>query len=204
MTNYITEDELRNYIGSEALNSGNVLSSVCTVASRAVETMCERTFLQDDDVSVRYFEPCDYFHVEVDDISTATGLIVRTDDSGTGSYSTTWTLDTDFFLEPINQRSGGIGGWPYTEIHSLLSRAFIRAYVPARRPSVKVTARWGWAAVPDQVKQATLIAAARLFKMKDAPDGFVGLDGWGPVRVKENPEVRALLGPFMKHPVVVA
>ena len=69
---------------------------------------------------------------------------------------------------------------------------------------MKVTAQFGWAAVPDLVSHATKIAAARLFKMKDATDGFIGVAGWGPVAVKENPEVRALLQPFMKSPAVVA
>ena len=202
MADYVTEDGLRAYIGSESTNFASILPTICTVASRGIDGLCGRYFSQDAAVSVRYFDPDDPYCTPTDDISTTTGLIVATDDAANGGYSTAWTLDTDYFLEPVNQRQGPVGGWPYTEITALNTRWFARNVI-SRRPLVKVTARWGWAAVPDQITHAALIAAARLFKMKDAADGFIGLDGWGPVRVKENPEVRALCGPFIRNPVVV-
>lgn len=202
MSDYIDSDDLRGYIGSESSNFESVIGTLCTVASRAVEAMCDRVFTADTSASARYFDPESWYCCPVDDISSSSGLIVATDDNADGTYSTTWTVNTDFFLEPVNSRSGAIGGWPYTELTALSTKQFNRT-VWNRRPLVKVTAKWGWPAVPDAVVQATTIAAARLFKMKDAPDGFIGLDGWGPVRVKENPEVRALLSPFMKSPVAV-
>lgn len=204
MSDYITPDDLRAYIGSSTTNSDPVAIAVCTVVSRTIDAMCDRHFYQDAAVSARYFDSDDWYYTEVDDISTTTGLIVATDDAADGTYSTTWTLNTDYFLEPINQRQGGIGGWPYTRITSLSTLIFYKRSVLYRRPLVKVTARWGWAAVPDAVRQAALVGAARLFKMKDAPDGFIGVAGWGPVQLRENPEVRALLGPYMKAPYAVA
>ena len=203
MTNYIDPDELREYIGSDTSQFQTVIDTLCTVASRSVESICDRNFTQDTSATAQYFDPRTWYCCEVDDISTTNGLLVATDDDGSGNYSTSWTLNTDYFLEPVNQRQGPISGWPYTELTVLQTKVFRKQSLNLR-PLVKVTAQWGWAAVPEPVKQATLIAAARLFKMKDAPDGFVGLDGWGPVRVRENPEVKALLGPFMKYPVVVA
>jgi hypothetical protein len=202
LTDYISVAQLRDYIGSDTSNFEAVAQTACTVASRAVETMCDRVFTADTTATARYFDADSYYCVDVDDFHTVTGLIVATDDAADGTYSTTWTINTDFITLPVNQRQGGIGGWPYTELRSLGTRTLTKPY-PYVRPYVKVTAKWGWAAVPDQVEHATLVAAARLFKMKDAADGFIGLDGWGPVRIRENPEVRALLGPFIKHPVSV-
>ena len=201
MTNYLTVDDLRDHIGSDTTNFAGVAARVCTVASRTVEQMCERYFTQDSGVTVRYFDPYSHWECPVDDISTVTGLLVATDDAVDGTYGTSWTITTDFLLKPINQRRGGISGWPYECIQAVDTRSFT---LNTRRPFVKVTAKWGWAAVPDNVTQAALLGAAYLFKMKDAADGFVGVDGWGPVRMKQNPAVHDLLLPFMKVPVATA
>lgn len=204
MTDYITPAELRDYIGSETTNFAALAQRTCTVTSATINGMCGRYFYQDAALSAKVFDPDDAYCTKVKDISTTTGLIVATDDAADGTYSTTWTLDTDYFLEPANQEQGGITGWPYTKITSLATRVFWKRTSAYRRPLVKVTAKWGWAAVPDPVKHACLEGAAQRFKMKDAADGFIGLDGWGPVRVRENPDVQALLGPYMKDRVVMA
>jgi hypothetical protein len=64
---------------------------------------------------------------------------------------------------------------------------------------VQVTAQWGWAAVPDSVKQATKILAAEIFRLKDAPLGVAGFNDFGPVRVREVPQVSMLLKRY-RHP----
>ncbi|MDX2921298.1 hypothetical protein PV370_25695, partial [Streptomyces sp. NE06-03C] len=59
---------------------------------------------------------------------------------------------------------------------------------------VQVTARWGWPAVPDEIVQATLIQAARLYKRKDSPEGVTGSAEWGVVRLsRRDPDVWALI-----------
>ncbi len=205
MANYITSTQLREYIGSESANFQTVIDQVVTVVSRTIEQVCERTFFADSTVSTQYYWPDSWWSTPVDDIWTTSGLIVTTDDTGAGNYTTTWTLDTDFFLEPINQRRGGITGWPYDSMTALLSRAFVRGtQFQFRRPPVKVVAKYGWAEVPDNIVQAALVGGAYLYKLKDAADGFVGISGWGPTRVKENPAFNDLLGPFKKNAVVVA
>lgn len=204
MADYITPDDLRDYIGSTTANFASVAQAACTVASRTVETICERVFFADTVASAQYFTPDSWYCCQTDDISTTADLAVTTDDAADGTYSTVWTLDTDYYLEPVNRIVGGISGYPYTELRSLRFRPFFLPSFVQRRPPVKVVARWGWAAVPEAVTHACLLGAARLFKMKDAPDGFVGLAGWGPVQIRENPEVRALLTPYMKSPYVIA
>jgi hypothetical protein len=56
-----------------------------------------------------------------------------------------------------------------------------------------VTGVFGWPAVPANVKQAALIAAADLFRLKDAPFGIAGFGEFGVVRVQANPRVMSLL-----------
>jgi hypothetical protein len=62
---------------------------------------------------------------------------------------------------------------------------------------VRVTARWGWPAVPAQVAEATLRTAARAYRRKDSPDGVAGSSDWGLIRVPNlDPDVRQMLSIF--------
>ncbi len=66
---------------------------------------------------------------------------------------------------------------------------------------VSITARWGWNAVPDAVKQATTIQALRFFKRKDAPFGVAGSPDLGSelrLLAKVDPDVAVILGPFTR------
>jgi hypothetical protein len=202
---YITVDELRAYTKDPGQLDQSIYEDAIAAAEVEVNAVCGRYFSQDAAVSVQYFWPDSNGCCPVDDISTATGLIVAVDTAGTGTWSDTWTITTDYFLEPINQNQGGIVGWPYTEIRATLaSKYFPQRYFPYVRPTVKVTARWGWAAVPAPVKQATKIIATKLYKMSEAPFGVAGFDQWGTIRVGNIPEVQNLLGPFMLDRYAVA
>ena len=199
MTDYITTLDLRAYIGSATTNFDTVAQDACTSASRMIETMCERVFTTASTATTRYYMPTDHYCVDVDDFYTTDGLIVATNDGAVyGAYDTPWTIGDDFRPYPINGRSGAIDV-PYNALLAVGGKYFWRYIFE----TVSVTAKWGWAAVPAPVRQATLMAAAQLFKLKDAPDGFVGLDGWGPARVRENPAIRTTLGPYMRHPIAV-
>lgn len=202
--NYVTEDELRERIGSDTLNFPTTITNACTSASRLIENMTGRVFYDSGSVSARYYEPDEPWCCDVDDFTTTTGLIVQTDTGYDDTFATTFTLDTDFIVTPRNQIRNG-QPWPYTGLRiAPRSTGWFPPPCAGQHETVKVTAQWGWSAVPDQVHEACLVAAAQLFSAKDAPDGFVGLDGWGPVRTRENPEVRALLGPYMLNgPVTV-
>lgn len=202
MSDYITEDELREYIGSDTTNFATTAASVCTVASRAVEQFCGRYFYADSVVSARYFPVWNNWSACTDDISTTTGLIVATDDGYDGTYGTTWTITTDFVLQPANPARSGTTV-PYRELAATGTKVFPPSYRGRPNP-LKVTATWGWAAVPADVKHATLLHAAWLFKMKDSPDGFVGMSGWGEVRVRENAAVASLLTPYALDTVAIA
>ncbi len=201
--NYITGLELREYLGSDTTNWADLIDAACTVASRTVEGMTDRIFFDEGVVSTRYYEPEDYYCVEPDDFSTATGLVVQTvSNYVSGTYDLTWDA-TSYRLEPVNRNHGPYSGWPYEKIVARGISRFFPLPVPGLPETVAVTAQWGWEAVPEQIKHATLIAAKRLFQLKDAdPTGTMGLDGWGPVKIRENPEVRALLEPFARSGLV--
>ncbi len=68
---------------------------------------------------------------------------------------------------------------------------------------MQITGIWGWATVPAAIRQATLIAAAEIFKLKDAPFGVTGFGDLGIVRIQANPMVARLVGPYIRNPVLV-
>lgn len=119
------------------------------------------------------------------DIGTLEGLVVEV--GAAGSWS---DVTANVEAEPTDALGQGL---PVT---SLL---YLGAPWPAGpRQRVRVTARWGWPAVPDVVQQAALIQATRLFKRKDSPEGVTGSAEWGVVRLSRiDPDVSALIKNLM-------
>lgn len=199
---YVTTAELKGELGISDSTNDTQIALAITAASQAVTTWCERDFNAAGSVTARSYYPTHERLVMVDDISTATGLVVKTDTGDTGTYDT--TLDaTAYQLEPLNGVATGLTGWPYTSIRAVDSSIFQTSYY---RPSVQVSANWGWASVPGPVKKATMVMAARLYKRKDSAEGVLsGFGEFGPVRVgtRMDPDVEKLLMPYRKMPVPV-
>lgn len=190
---YATLAELKTRLGITDTNDDTVLTAALASASRAIGKYCRRQFNDAGAVSARYFYPMSRFLVEVDDFSTTTGLILELDTDDDGVYETL-TIDTDFQNEPLNGIRDGETGWPFWRIRAVESEYFRNG----RRASVKVTARWGWAAIPAPVKEATLALAEETFKMKDSPYGIAGMGEFGFVRVRENPKIVSLLKDYRR------
>jgi gp6-like head-tail connector protein len=199
--NYATLDDLKVRLGiNDVTFDDSILDAALDSASRAVENFCSRQFNDVGllGVSARVYYPDSIVCTEVDDFSTTTGLVIQTDQSGAGVYDTTWAT-TDYQLAPLNNIVGGQPGYPFNRILAVGSRLFLfpQVFYTLRRAPVRVTARWGWAAVPDPVHQATLIMAEEIAKLKDAPFGVAGFAEFGSVRVVEhNPKAKMLLRPY--------
>lgn len=136
----------------------------------------------------------------VHDIHDTENLVIETDSADSGAFADTWTSD-DYVLEPLNNLEGESYS-PYWRI-----RAVGGLWFPTcnRRPALQVTAAWGWAAVPADVKQGALIKVGRLFTRKDSPQGVAGFGEFGVVRISKttDPDVAEMLGPF-RHPRLTA
>lgn len=152
------------------------LELAINAASRQIEKHCGRNFTQDATVSARVFAAERCFRVEVDDISTATGLIVKTG-VVPGTFDTTWTT-ADYQLEPLNGRRNA-QAWPYTSLAAISGLMFPTGPVAL----VQVTAKWGWAAIPDDVTQAAVFQAEYLFKTNDVPLGATSFNETGILRL---------------------
>lgn len=160
-------------------------------ASRAIDEYTNRNFYNAG-TAVRYYAPSDDFNVTTDDFISISSLETMTDTDQT--YDTTWA-STDYQLEPLNGIADGIPQ-PYNHLRAVGNYTFLTLGGEA---TVKVTAVWGWNAVPIQVTQATIIQASRVFKRLDSPLGIISGE-YGSMRVGSmvDPDVRQLVDSLRK------
>lgn len=184
-----------------------LLNAALNAASRSVDDFCGRRFYLDATTSQRVYNPTHRLagfnavtyaaqslfipsgaglgtQFIVDDIGDTAGLVVEY-----GSNSAGWTALTpdDYLPENAVARGEPITGLVCDTGFPMMGTTRLR-----------VTAKWGWPAVPDQVVEATLILAARLFRRKDSPEGVIGTAEWGTVRLsRTDPDVAALLSRFV-------
>ena len=168
-------------------------------ASRGIERVCKRQFNKAASATARTVYPTRDRLVITPDFHTDTDLVVAADTTDDGTFDTTFAA-SDLQLEPLDGVQDGIEGWPYWRIRAVGTTDFPRL----ERASVRVTAQWGWTAVPADIKEATLIAAAELFKLVDAPLGVTGMADWGMIRVRDNPKVYSLIAPYARSRKKVA
>lgn len=203
---YVNADTLAAYIASAnnetAIPTDNretELEAACAAASRRVEEFCNRVFWDADSATARVYSARHIDRLDLDEFHTTTGLVIATDTTGDGTYDTTWS-STDYQLEPVNGVRHGRPGWPYSTIRAVGDYRF-PVNAEAR---VQVTARWGWADIPAEVTQATLITAHRLFMRATSPEGVAGFDQLGAVfRVaRVDPDVADLLDPVVRKALI--
>lgn len=196
---YATLSELKQFVGIPTADTVDdvTLQLALDSASLQVDAFCDQTFGDDATPTVRLYEVADTHQVDVDPIASATGLVVKTDDNNDGVFETTWTIDVDFRLEPLN---AAVSGQPFDRLVALGTRWFPKL---AHRPGLQVTATHGWptGTAPAPVKNATLIQASRLWKRKDAPFGVAGSVEFGSemrLLAKLDPDVESLLRPYRR------
>lgn len=166
---------------------------------RAVDSITGRRFWLDADAEqVRYYTPRARLALQIDDLVTLTSVAVDT--TGDGSYDTTWTIGTDFVLEPVNGPSEQPAR-PYTMLR--VRRSSGQCLPTWVEQSVKVTGRFGWSSVPDDITTACTILASKLLRRtREAPFGIVtaGIDQATAMRIGRNdPDVYTLLVNYDRH-----
>lgn len=164
-----------------------LLEAAINAASRQIDRWCGQRFWADDDAVTREFyiddtrTPVDLRQDDVAGIADVDDLEVKTDTAGTGSYATTLTVGTDFLLAPANA-AVLTPARPYTSLTALSGgTGFARSN---GRPSLQITAKWGWPVVPDEVVEACLLQSIQIWKAKDAPFGIAGTGEFGFLRIR--------------------
>ena len=202
---YCTLDQLKSEMRIATHDSADDtrLELSIAAASRQIDAHTGRRFWQDSTVQVREFYADDPLNCFTDDISTTTGLIVQADEAEDGTYSETLTLGTNFILLPVNA-ADNVPVHPFTQIRIVNTDNYSGFPYRVLRPGVRVTAKFGWPAIPDDITKAALIQASQLFKASDAVFGAAQFGEAGVamrVQARLNPMAEALLETYC-HPRV--
>jgi len=181
---YATLTQIKNYLSISDNTDNDLLEDLVESSSRSIDRIANRRFYADAAASARKYRAYSDVFIYTDDISSTSGLIVKIDEGGNGTFNKTLTLDTDYILDPLTASDLGR---PFTQL-TMVSNTESWPIFPGitqngLRPGVEVTAKWGWPSVPDDITTACLILTADLYKRKDAPGGVLGLGDLGVIRM---------------------
>lgn len=200
---YATLNEIKGYLSISDTVDDTLLENLIESASRSIDRIANRRFYLDSTASARLYRAYSDIFVYTDDIGSTTDLAVAIDENGNGTYTKSVTLNTDYILDPLTAPSLGR---PYTQL-TMVSNTEMWPIFPGLtqnglRPGVRVTAKWGWPEVPNDINMACLILTADLYKRKDAPGGILGLGDLGVVRMSPlGRDVTAMVRAYKKEVV---
>lgn len=195
--NYVTTLELKSFL---RIDSGDTvddaqLALAAAAASRAVDLTTHRQFGQVAAPESRLYTPrwdCsrERWVIAIDDLMDATGFTLNI---AAGAI-------TQYTLEPVNaaQRAR-----PWTRVvvskdSTILPKGELN--------EVTGLGKWGWVAIPDTVKEATLIQGSRFNKRRDAPFGVAGSPESGSelrLLAKVDPDVAVMLASYIRKRLAV-
>lgn len=163
-------------------------------ASRRVDGYCGRFFYQTSSTSVNIY-PRDLFLVDFPADLATSSVTIKIDSAGNGTYTTTLTQGVDYILQPTD---AAIRSRPYRSARMVGGKTF-PLFVSPSFPTVQVAAVWGWSAIPDDVRAATILLTIRQFARLNAALGVVGFADMA-VQVRAvDPDVRDLLSPYIDY-----
>lgn len=197
---YATLAEARafvDYTASYTADDSEIETAV-EAASRLIDQYCGRVFYQEA-ATAKIYTPRYGDWLEIEDLYNTTSLAVKTDTNGDGTFDTTWTVTTDYLVEPGSPHTG----WPYTSIRV---NPRTGAYTfPLYPQAVEVTGNYGWSAVPEAIQQACLIQMNLLHMRRTSPFGVAGSTEVGVAFLSASldPSARVLLDAYRKMVPVI-
>ena len=184
---YITGLELRERLEISDSSYDDMLDSMAEAISRAMDFEFKRRFYTTSADETRYFTANSSEALYPGDIVSITTL--KTDAGGDGTFESTWTENTDFYLEPFDADDDGK---PFTEIHTAPLGSY--KFPVGIRRGVQIVGKFGWPAVPPQARELCFLLASRLYKRKGAIFGVAGASELGQIYyiLRNDPEARSL------------
>jgi hypothetical protein len=194
-TDYTQLSLVKSQLGKITIDDRDeMIQAAITAASRMIDEECGRWpggFAPDATTSTRVFPVAGRTYsltgnriaILVDDIADSSGVIVQVGTEASAVYASVPAFTT----APANAIALG----------QAISSIVVSSTVLTTADTVRITARWGYPAVPAQIELATRLQAARLYRRKDSPQGVIASPDFGGIRVSRfDPDVRALLAPF--------
>lgn len=192
---YVSVAQLKVRLGISDSTDDVALGSAVNASSKWIEAYCQRRrfgFNVAGSATALVYRPGTSYQLAIDDISTLTSLVLKVDEADDGVYETTWTNGTEYQLLPFDGLAAGL---PLNKVETIDSYCFPQGV----RPSVQVTAIWGWPAVPTIVTEAAYQLSEETFKLKDAPFGVAGVNDFGVLRIGNQTmnRVQSMLASFV-------
>lgn len=225
---YCTKEEIQAETGLDPTKYGTAAQMMINAASRAIDNYCKRPmgFVADIDASTRDYVSNGDNWIAIDECVEITSVAVKT--SYDASTFTSWAA-TDWIAYSGANKSPNFNDRPYSRIMCNPSGAytyFVRGgtgsypqydykgyYSDTNQsevilvPTVRVTARWGYAEdVPNEISQACIIQASRWIKRaQSAWADAIGNETTGELRFTRNldPDIKFLLnmGSMVRHSI---
>lgn len=188
---YCTLSEVKSALRLSDSIDDTLIENAIESASRRIDGYCGRWFYKTTAQAVPLFANNAY-RLMTTDIAGTTGLVVKLDDDGDGTYETTLTLNSDYIVEPTDYL---VQKRPIRTITMVGGYTFPMFYIPSL-PGVQITAQWGWNAVPDDVREACVLLAMRQFARYNAALGVLAFADMAITVRAVDPDVRDLLQPY--------
>lgn len=181
---YVTGDQLKNYLKIQNDDSNSFLANWATAVSRNVDDFCGRQFGQVATVEERSYKPkwdrheCKTY-LEIDDLQDITGFELH--DANGDEIS-------DYDFEPTNAIKKG----------KVYERLLLPTYYTL---NLVATGKWGWNAVPASIPTSTYIQAARINARRSSPFGIAGSPEDGSelrLLAQLDPDFKTTLKPYVR------
>jgi len=208
-SDYVTRADILNALSATGTTYANDdIDDAITAASRAIDEACGRFFYTTAATAVYTPGDCPTPYggyaaelaLDIDDLSTLTS--VKVDQDGDGTYETTWTNGTEFYLDPQN---ASLVSKPYERI---VLRSQSGARFPGWANSVQVIGTFGWSTTPAEVTQyCKLFATQLMLRSRQAPFGVLmaGIEVAAATRISRyDPDFDRLLGHLVKPHRLIA
>lgn len=197
-TRYLSVVELKDYVRSELVVDDALYEAAINTAEMSIDNALGRKMVVVDPAvsTARSFRPSESTSLYVPTGSDVlyihdAAVIISVVDNGA-----TLVSGTDYQGEPLNGLSAAGEAWPYYRLRRLGACWY---QLPSAAAAVTVTARWGWAAIPPQVKESCKIIAKDVFQQRDVRFGLVAVNEAGGIGTRENRVVRDMVQKY-GHP----
>lgn len=195
-TRYLTETELKSYVRTEITSADDTAyTAAINTAETLIDNACGRRFEVAAGSTARSYRPSNGSIQFIHDCTAITSVV----DNGTTLIS-----NTDYVAEPLNALSDIGATVPYYALRRL-GYYYRRWYnwngIPGSA-TIVVTANWGWAAIPPQIKETCKIVAKDVFLQRNVSHGLIGVSEAGGVGTRENRLVRETIEAYT-HPASI-
>ncbi len=185
MPNYVTQAEFDAYVSDErGAATAPLRAGALLAAERAVSEFCARSFaVAGASATARPYAPSGTPVLRIHDCTEVTSIV---EDGAT-------LASTAYQLEPYAVSWSGASE-PYRQVRRIDNDWVISTPGEA---SITVTAKWGWAAVPAEVAEATKIIGKDILQQRHTVGNIAAVGDFGG-SVRLNTYVRQLLGPLRR------